>query len=370
MPNRPPSIRDIARACGYSKSAVAAVLSNSPEIPAATAAIIRESALRLGYRRDPVVADLAARRWRARPNAVWPLLAYVYDFGEERVTGEMHLAHLGCEAAAQGYRIEEVNLRTFSSDRHASRVLHARGYRGLLVGRILRRDRPLELEWGRFTAVASDLGFVRPPLHLVTQDRFAATLMATRAVLANGYRRPGFVHLVHSAREELEPTLVGGFLMGASKLPPRDRLPVHVGSFHDAEGAGFTDWLAGNRPDVVIGHNNLVLWWVRRAGLKVPDDVAFVSLEREGRGLQGIAGLARHGRASARAAVELLVGQIHLNARGVPSPVQTVLIEPVWTDGTTLPPRHERCGRHHPAAQGGQGARGKNPSSAPSSPRG
>lgn len=253
--DRPPSIRDIARACGYGKSTVAAALSNSPEIPAATASLIRAEA------------------------------------------------------------------------------------QGLLIGRILRRHRPLELDWSRFVAVAYELGFVRPPVHVVMLDRFEATRQAILLALARGYRRPGYVHLVHSAGEEIEPARLGGYLAGCAALPAADRLAVHVGAFHDNQGAGFAEWLARVRPDVVVGLNSLVLWWLRRMRIRVPEDVGFVTLQRDERDEASTSGFLRLGAAASRRAVEMLVGQIHINARGIPSPLQTVLVEPVWHEGTTLVPK-------------------------------
>jgi len=90
---------------------------------------------------------------------------------------------------------------------------------------------------------------------------------------------------------------------------------------------------------VIIGFNNIVHWWICDAGLRIPQNVAFITLgtelqTREGREITGtMSMIAELGAAG----IELLVSQIHLNARGIPDPVQTVLLEPRWHEGASLP---------------------------------
>lgn len=340
MQPRPASIRDIARASGFSKSTVAAALNNSPELAPKTKAAIRAMAEKMGYRRDPVVADLAARRWRSRLKAVPPTMAYVYDHGVEEIRASNEpTPDMEQTAALYGYRLEKINLREFESDARASQVLYNRGYRGLIVGRILRRDRPLELDWSRFTAIACDLGFFRPPLHTVILDRFAAADLATRTAIKRGYRRPGYVHLRHDDWEPIEPCRLGGYLEARSPLPQCDHLPVHVGLFKDNSGLSIDAWLRTAQPDAVIGFSNMVVWWLKRAGVRVPRDMGFVAIDRPISCTPDTTGIIGSNAAVYRTAVEMLIGQIHINARGIPDPQQMVLVEPPWHEGTTLPAR-------------------------------
>ena len=337
MLERPASIRDIARASGFSKSAVAAVLNNSPSFRPETRTAILSAAEKLGYRRDPVVADLAARRWRSRKLAAPPTLAYVYDHGLEVIRRVEPTPDLDQAAARYGYRLEVINLGDFRSDARASTALYSRGYRGLIVGRILRRDRPLELDWARFTAVSCDLGSVAPPLHTVVLDRFAAAEIATRKAIERGYRRPGYVHLRHNNQESIDPCRLGGYLAARSCLPPADHLPVYVGLFETARDPAFEAWLRTARPDVVIGFNNLVGCWLCRASVRMPQDMGFVSLEQSSSDKMIAAGVDGSNAPVYAAAVELLVGQIHVNACGIPHPQHTLLVRPPWHEGLTLP---------------------------------
>lgn len=336
---RPPSIRDIARVSGFSKTTVASALAKSPLVTSETVRVILEVADKLGYRRDPLVSDLAARRWRSRPNASQPTIAYVYDYGEEEVRGSIPVEAIQHAAKLHGYEVESVNLRDFESDAKASLALYTRGYRGLLIGRILRKGRPLELDWSRFIAVACDQGFVRPPLHMVLLDRRAAAEQATRTAIERGYKRPGYVHLVHSEREAIDPARLGGYLAARSVLPQADHLSVHVARYHDRVGTSVVEWLRVNRPDVVVGFSDLVAWWLKQAGVRLPEDIAFVSIDHDPQISGGVTGVLGSNLPVYNAAVELLIGQIHLNAYGVPQPVHTLLVESGWSEGKTLPVR-------------------------------
>ncbi len=209
----------------------------------------------------------------------------------------------------------------------------------MLIGRILNEQRALDLPWERFTAVGCGVGLVRPPVHVVTDDRAAAAWVATTHALERGYRRPGYVHLHHTPDEPVPREYLGGFRAACEALPAGGHLPVHVEQFHQINPLPeFVKWLLRTyEPDVVIGFNDLVEWWLRAAGLRVPEDMPFVSLSTDRAGDPRVTGIVQPRLAVAAAAVELLIGQIHLNARGIPNPLQTIEVDPQWQEGAMLP---------------------------------
>lgn len=337
--DRPSSIRDIARATGLGKSTVAKALAGLPGVAAGTRAEVQRAAETAGYRRDPVLADLAARRWRSRPSAVPRTLAYVYDYTRSplQIEHNPYLPSAQKVADRHGYRLEAFDLAAYPSHARASQVLWTRGYRGLLVGRIMRQDAPIEIIWSRFSAVACALGLIRPPVHLVEEDYFEAARCACETALKRGYVRPGYVHCVNNSAEPDDPERIGGHLFACRHLPPIDQVPVCVCGFRDS--ATFRKWLHKWHPDVVIGFNDTVFSWIREAGRQVPRDIGYVTLSHARGDSRDTTGFACMDAEVGAAAVELLVGQIHLNARGIPDPLQTVFIEPHWVEGSTLPDR-------------------------------
>ena len=72
-----PSIRQIAANCGFSKTTVAAVLANEPEVAPATRKAIQKTARAMGYTTDARVAELMAHLRHGRPSRSVCNLAWV-----------------------------------------------------------------------------------------------------------------------------------------------------------------------------------------------------------------------------------------------------------------------------------------------------
>lgn len=84
---RRPTLDDVARVAGFSKSAVSLALRHSPKLPATSRALIHEVARKLGYRADPMLAALAAHRWQRRPPSTGVTLAALADGNLESGVG-------------------------------------------------------------------------------------------------------------------------------------------------------------------------------------------------------------------------------------------------------------------------------------------
>src|SRR5690554_1647561 len=103
------TIRDVAKAAGYSKSAVSLALRNHPSLPDATKNRIREAAERLGYRPDPTLRALAHYRYGNTATGA-PVIAWLSnwpsrDQWKQGLWGE-HFAGAVHQAEQLGYRIE------------------------------------------------------------------------------------------------------------------------------------------------------------------------------------------------------------------------------------------------------------------------
>ena len=113
-----------------------------------------------------------------------------------------------------------------------------------------------------------------------------------------------------------------------------------VETFFDLEAARaepklFQAWLARERPDVVFTLYNVVRRWIEAAGLRVPDDIGLIQLERR-RGNLDWAGMDQHNDLTGEAAVDMLVGMLHSNELGLPAHPRATLISGSWVDGATV----------------------------------
>jgi len=99
--------------------------------------------------------------------------------------------------------------------------------------------------------------------------------------------------------------------------------------------AEFMVWQRAYRPDLVIGHMDQALVWLKRSGIGVPKDMGFFNLNWNER-TQACAGLDLRPELHGVVAVETQAAQIHRNERGTPADPRTVMISGRWIDGPTL----------------------------------
>ncbi|MBC7369882.1 MAG: hypothetical protein H7343_24215 [Undibacterium sp.] len=97
----------------------------------------------------------------------------------------------------------------------------------------------------------------------------------------------------------------------------------------------FIPWFHQHRPDVVVGHVQEIVTWLRGAGVRVPTEPGFFNLnltERTG----PCVGLDLQPQQLGAVAVETVVGMMHRQERGVPDRAQSITLEASWHDGPTL----------------------------------
>ncbi len=119
--------------------------------------------------------------------------------------------------------------------------------------------------------------------------------------------------------------------------------------FERGAEARFRAWMKRCHPDVIITLHAEVLTWVKAMGLRVPEDVGLVHLDRT-LDMAEWAGMQQNNRHIGRAAVDMLVGQLHRNEFGVPPFQKGMFSMSTWGPGPTVR-RQERAPRKIPAAK-------------------
>ena len=350
------TLRDIVKSTGLSIATVSRALRDLPGISAATRTMVQQAARELGYRVDPVLAALSAHRWHRRQVAAGSTLAALADGSLE---GRKGMAE---RAAAYGYNFEVFQLRDYPDARRLGEVLYARGILGLIVGQIRTPGFCAAFDWSRFTAVAVSEGAFRPPIHLVMPNHFQAVQSAWDQAVRMGCRRIGMV--IFDEPEALDFHDRRAALFERQAAIPTDRrlpvlaLPINLaGEDQDAEyrrriGA----WMQRHRPDVVLGFNDWIIGAIRAVGVRVPEDVAFLSLWSS-EANPDVAGMLLSPNEVGRRAVDWVDLLLRAGERGVPEHPATMEIEFVWPDGTvplrpSSPLRNKAIARE----RGGDGA--------------
>ena len=360
-----PTLKDIASELGFSKNTISLALRGSTEIPPATRKRIQAAADRLGYRPNPIVAQLMAQLRSARTHRLQAKLGLVNanldrDAFRRHPTVPTYVE--GCEdrAGRLGYDFDRFWLHDpeVSAERWMG-IFSARGIKGLvLVGLMDTNHLPARLEpiWQSLPCVVTGVRTRDPALSFSCADHYSLSLMAIEKALSLGYRRPALV-LDDVIDALVERRFSAGFYTGRRVLPRAQQIPV----FGDMTGPGrselFQAWLRRHRPDVVFTLYNSVMSWLKAAGLRVPQDIGVIQLEwRPSR--PEIAGMNQHNRVAGEAAVDMVVSQIHSNEIGVQEFPRATMIGATWVDGASVmrppcaAPLKSRGSRRRAAAAG------------------
>ncbi len=323
---------DIARAAGVSRMAVSYAMRNQPNVAPATAEHIRKVAEELGYKPDPELARLMTRLRDGRGIGFQSTLAFINPWKE---SGH-DLYHMGqllegaCRrAAGYGYSMEVLKLREPGmTTRRFSRILEARGIRGLLIPPLPAGRGHLSLDWSRFSVVVMD-NSMKPDLNRVISDHFGNMVTVLRRLHHLRYRRIGLV-LSKFLDQKTENQWHGAFVWYQQTIPAQDRVPVLLAK--QIDGAAIARWHREHLPEVVVGIIHPETW--REARLRVPHDIHHASLY-VANPRRALAGINPNAQVIGSAAVDLLNSQLLRNETGVPEHFKQILIKGDWVDGAS-----------------------------------
>ncbi len=352
------TLADVAKKAGVHVTTVSLALRNHPRLPPETRQKLQALAKQMGYAPDPFLRALVAYRGRKMTRRNPPTLAYVTNWatrwGWKKVTAHPQFFG-GAEAKAEelGFRLDHFWLgEPGLTQSRLSRMLYARGINGVIVASHGREmGDVLEFDWENFSAVKIDYFPHRPALHNVTNNQCDIVRLAMQRVMALGYRRIGFV--MHRGWDHsVDHLWTAGFLCEQQALKTGERIPAHLfpepepverwlnESTTDvvADEEALAAWIKKHEPEVIISKESFVLPVLKKLGLRVPRDVAFVDVfleEFSGK----VAGVRQNHETVGELAVEILAGQLQHNKFGVPEVPTTTFVEGTWFDGATCPGR-------------------------------
>lgn len=337
-------MKDLAEETGLTVATVSRALAGKGQLSAATRRTVREAAERLNYEPDPALGRLAAWRWGGEPKtSEGTQVAVLTDDDQEplpaytrrRIEGLRNRAH------SLGYAVEVLHLRDFGgSVKRLAEVLKARGIRGVVVERINHHVSFAGFPWEAFAAVGCGLGEERLPIPTVTDDVFAGVRLLWARARERGYRRVG-VALTFKGKPDPYYRQLSAVkleqqerLRGESVIPPL--------SFRDpglsAENLGsLQSWITKHAPDVILG-NRFVLEYLRELQMDIPGSVAYAArLSAEAPG--ELTGLRPNLFAVGELALDLCDLALRRGQRRGLTAQVLHLVEPVWVEGKTLPPK-------------------------------
>ncbi len=328
----------VAQAAGVSRMTVSRVLRNSGYIALDTRQRVLETVEKLGYRPNPMVSALMTRIRQGKLSRPDYVIAYLTN---SPARGGWRDNQTYCQffdgavsrAAQRGYRVEEFWLgdHGFSAAR-MSRVLYARGVRGVIVGPIASSHGHLNLRWENFCTVAIGYSLLRPALDRVSNDQYDSMLLALRELRRLGYRRIGVASRRHAA-ERVHYRWPSALLMNQWRYGQTDDALLY---FPEAWGReGFLDWFRRVRIDALVTLEAEAYTWLLEGGCRVPEDVGVALLDWSPFP-KPLAGVDQRSAAVGAGAVDAVIERVNSNEFGVPAFARTVALPGKWVAGETV----------------------------------
>jgi LacI family transcriptional regulator len=336
------TLKTIAEAAGVTPAAVSMALRNHPRIGAGTRERIQKIATSMGYQANPYVTALMAHVRQARPLTLHSSLAMIHTFPEKvmwtRNEPSRRLVKGIRERGAQlGFNAEMFwYYEPKTTPARLSRILRARGIRGVIFLPWPQHTPTLELDWRWFAAATINYNVQSPGLHGVAEDFFGNVRMAFEELWCRGCRRIGFV-----CKEYHEPEsrhrLVAAYMRLLSLYREAGAADIEVLALAEWRKEPVFAWYERWRPDAIITLDWDLGRWFPQAGVRVPEQLSVV-LVNQCPNFPMFSGINPNYELLGAAAVDLIAEQINNNETGLPKSPKEVLVRGIWEEGTQVRP--------------------------------
>lgn len=356
VPPKSVTMRDLGRELGLSAYSISLALRNSPEISSATRKRVRETARRLGYRRDPLLSTAMSRMrnrgGKSQQGAIGVIFSGPRGRFEQEAAPQALFQGVQRQAAEFGFQTDlflpdadYVNQRERMAE-----VIRSRGLPGLILCAVTSTFEMMEKGESSIDLLMGDspmvlVGFLsaglQPHWH-IGEDRVWEIAEITRHAIEQGYRRPGLIWYP-SVSGILEGHIDGAFatlitdLLGSSHLIPR----LATSANHPDR---LRAWLEEHRPDCVISNSAATMRDLKACGVRIPEDLGFASTQPDP-SIPGLSCVDPHWEEMGRMAMSTLAATLQRHALGLPSLPGRMLLKGDWQKGETLPAREPRAVR-------------------------
>lgn len=333
------TLQTLAQACRVSSATASRALSGHPNVRPAVRAQVEAAARRLGYERNQLVSALMAhvRSDRARHFIGNLAVVHVPSRFQPQILPMQERIILGAKTRARelGFEVGVFSLgQNDTTPATLARVLRARGIMGVIFLQPNSNDMTAGFPWEHFAALQIDYDSPELVQHTVSLDHHFTLTSSLARLQARGYRRIGLFIARHKDAR-LVHKWSAAFRSFQENQGGIGHVPVCTSETITREV--FMTWYHTHQPDLVIGHRDQAVTWLRRAGRGVPKQVGFFNLNWNER-TRPCAGLDLRPELHGVVAVETLAAQIHRNERGLPADPRTVMISGRWVEGPTLRP--------------------------------
>lgn len=333
------SLKEIAQQTGLSTATVSQALRGIGRISPETQEKVRRAAQALGYQRDPLISQAFSRLRQPQQARYRETIALLTEW-DIKATNPHHRKIQSSalqQGETMGYKVEAFTVTGDPREqRRVSRILQARGIRGLIILPRLEHPQPrLHLEWKHFAAVEVGRTLWHPrSLDRVETGIYHKIIEALHLLKKVGFRRIGMA-VEPGQNFHQRGAYYAAYLFSQLRLPARQHIPI-LGRHGSWNEKNFRLWVEKNKPDVLIVHAVVaqnILKWLSKMGRRVPEDVSLFCVNIQDGDWSG---LRRDLDGIGRAAVEM-TSLLLLNGKlGLPIHPRCLQIDELWVAGNTL----------------------------------
>ena len=326
------TLKDMALKLECSESTVSRGLRDDPRLPLKTRKRVQDACAAAGYRRDPLLSELASARWRRAKVTRGSVIAYVNCIVGQETFWDLDVP-LREEASLLGYEVRVFNRAAFKSSARLQRTLRNEGITEVILGPVYDEALKVTLTWNHFICVQLLPGLFSSPLRSVVQDHFNGVILAWRKAVKRGYRRIGITLLEHPF-QLMDDTMRMSAVYACQKrlFPELAALPPFFFESENSWPKELIEWVEHHRPDVIIGFNCGQVPFLRQ---ELGRDIPYACLHAPDTG--ELAGLSEYRRICAKEGINLLDFCRRTHQWGLPEQRIDHVIEPCWIEGKSMP---------------------------------
>ncbi len=356
-PFKRPTLKDIAQRAQLSIAAVSMALKNHPSLPQTTIDRVKRIATELNYAPDPALSALAAHRNQLRVRSNFSVIGLISNWSRPDDWSKLKSAQEVIEGARNralelGYSLQHFWARVDgASPERFSKILKARGIRGLILAPFEKFNDRFDLDWDDFSVVTIEKPALYPYFHHVMQNQYSDYLLCWDKLKHRGYTRVGLVirsDLADRASHQWEAAHSYAQSQMERKL---DSIPI-LNLDKSDKADTVRSWLHQYQPQAVISRCDDFFEAADAEGVRVPEDVGYVSLNVSD-DRPDVSGIYQHRNAMGATAVDVLNSLLQRNQRGEDTVSIGTQIDGSWREGYSLPSipantplRHSRLPAH------------------------
>ena len=337
------TLKHIAQHTGLSVAAVSMALRDHVSLPAATIARVKRAAAKLRYTPDPAGSALAAHRQRVRVHRDFSVIALVSNWARSddwmrRESAQRLIAGASARARTYGYELQHLWARAEGmTAARFSRVLAARGIRGIILAPMEFPDSRFDLDWENFSVVTVERPARYAHFHHIVPNYYADVRLAWERLRERGYARIGMViegGLAERVAHQWEAAHAFEQSRGDRVAPPVPTLVVNGATAKSV----IRSWLEKHRPDAVISRYSDFLPIAATLRQSAPRNFGYASLNVVD-DAPSVSGIVQHRDIMGATAVDVLHSLLHRNHRGPHKIAQGTQIDGTWHEGRTTAKR-------------------------------